>query len=119
MWQIKKTILEDLMVTAHNYLPDEFLCFLGGNKKEQTIEEVVILPTWNGKTSSSINLHSFPMDDTIIGSFHSHPNGVAMPSRADLKFFRRFDINIILSLPIREFAFFDKQGQANTIKIID
>jgi len=39
-----------------------------------------------------------PFDDTIIGSFHSHPRGSAFPSKADKKFFHKYPINLILSL---------------------
>ncbi|MBT4192516.1 MAG: hypothetical protein HOE11_04365 [Candidatus Diapherotrites archaeon] len=98
MWRVKKSIVEDLIESSKKIYPKEFLCFLGGDKTSKEITEVVFLPTISGETSASINVLSMPFDDTIIGSFHSHPRGSAFPSKADKKFFHKYPINLILSL---------------------
>jgi len=102
MWKIKQTLIEDAFEAANNFLPKEFMCFLGGDSKTQNIEEIVILPTYNGETFSSVNMNTMPLDQTIIGSLHSHPNGFAMPSNADKHFFKRFKINLILGVGVRQ-----------------
>ena len=98
MWTIKKSIIEDCVNSAQNVFPKEFLCFLGGNKKDQTIDEIVFLPSISGESFATINLTNMPNDTSIIGSLHSHPNGVARPSLADKRFFTRYYINIILGV---------------------
>ncbi|MFA5763767.1 MAG: hypothetical protein WC915_03055 [archaeon] len=120
MWKIKKTLLEDAFEAANNFLPKEFMCFLGGDEKTQIIDEIVILPTYNGETFSSININTMPFDKTIVGSLHSHPNGFAGASNADKKFFKRFKLNLILGVGIRkEIRFFDENSTDITVEILD
>ncbi len=121
MWKIKKSLLEDAMDTSENYYPREFLCFLSGNKKEEEVEEIVLLPSYNGENFSSINMNDMPIDDTIIGSLHSHPGGSVSPSSADKRFFKRFPINIIIGIsPIRKkIGFYDDEGERTIVEVVE
>jgi proteasome lid subunit RPN8/RPN11 len=121
MWTIKKSVLEDLIQASKNYLPDEFLCFLAGNKKAKSISEIILIPTQNGKTFSSINLYNMPIDNDLVGSVHSHPNGFTLPSKADKLFFKRFKINIIIGLNnIRTIiSFYDENSQEIKVNILE
>ena len=118
MWKIKKTLLEDLFESSRRYYPDEFMCFLSGNKKKQISDEVVFLPNTSGKTFASISESTIPLDDTILGSVHSHPTGRAMPSTADKHFFLKYDLNLIISLSENKVGFFDSNGNAITVELI-
>ena len=117
MWKIKRSLIEDLFESAKNYYPDEFMCFLSGNKKEQIIEEFVFLPNTSGRNYASIYDSVIPIDATMIGSVHSHPSGRAMPSDADKKFFRRYLINIIISIRENKINFFDKDGKEIQVQV--
>jgi proteasome lid subunit RPN8/RPN11 len=119
MWKIKQNLIDDAFQAADNFLPKEFMCFLGGDENKQEINEIVILPTYNGETFSSVNLNIMPFDKTIIGSLHSHPNGFAQPSNADKQFFKRYKINLILGNgPIRQIGFFDNKSNPLQVEII-
>jgi proteasome lid subunit RPN8/RPN11 len=117
MWTLKKSLLEDLCSTAENYLPDEFMCFLAGDQKKEIITEIVLLPNYSSSTAVMINELNIPLDDTIIGTMHSHPNGSNHASGADKKMFRKYKLNLILGYPytIENIAFYDEK--ANLIKI--
>jgi proteasome lid subunit RPN8/RPN11 len=97
MWKIKKTLMEDLFYSSKKTLPNEFLCFLAGNKESRIVKEIVMLPSTTGINFASLNPTVIPIDEDIIGSVHSHPGGSAKASNADIKFFQRFSINIIIN----------------------
>ena len=119
MQQINKTLLEDAFSSARKYYPDEFMCFLGQNPKTKIIDEIVLLPTTNGKTFTSINLGVIPIDDTIIGSLHSHPSNSITPSKADLNFFKRFKVNFILGIgQYNNFASYDENGNKLELELL-
>jgi len=120
MWQAKKSLIEDACKAAENYYPDEFLCFFGGNKEKEIITEIVMLPSYNSEESASISEAVLPIDDTIIGCFHSHPNGNNKPSQEDKKFFKKYFINAIASSPFNaeNTAFYSQKGEKITIKLV-
>jgi proteasome lid subunit RPN8/RPN11 len=118
MWKVKRTLLEDAAAAAQNFFPKEFMCFLGGDKKEELVKEVVFLPTQNSEMSVSVNELNIPFDKTIIGSLHSHPLSYNTPSRQDRRFFQKYEINAIIGFPftVENTAFYNKKGEK--IKII-
>ncbi len=118
MWTIKKILLEEICISAKRYYPKEFLCFLGGSKKEKKADEIVLLPNTSGNDYASIFDTAIPIDDTIVGSVHSHPNSYALPSTADKKFFQRYEINAIIdgSYAPQKVRFFDNKG--NEVKVV-
>jgi len=118
MWKLKKTLLEDLMDASKKYYPDEFMCFLSGDKKNKTILEIVLLPNESGQTFASIQESVIPINDTIIGSVHSHPTGQARPSTADKKFFQRYGLNLIISTTTKQIAFFDSKSDEIRVDVI-
>lgn len=117
MWKIKQSLLEDLMESSKNYYPDEFMCFLSGDKKNKRIEEVVFLPNTSGKNYASIWEAVMPIDEDIVGSVHSHPTGRASPSTADKKFFAKYSLNLIISVNERKIGFFDSKGNPIQVEI--
>jgi len=117
MWTVKKTLLEDLMDASKKYYPDEFMCFLSGDKKSKLIKEVVLLPNTSGKDFASIQESVIPIDDDIIGSVHSHPTGQARPSQTDKKLFMKYAINLIVSISEYKIGFFDSRGAGIEVNI--
>ncbi|MBT4870795.1 MAG: hypothetical protein HON47_04425 [Candidatus Diapherotrites archaeon] len=118
MWKLKQTLLEDLFEASNKYYPDEFMCFLSGNKKTKTIEEIVFLPNNSGNNFASIWEGVIPLDDTILGSVHSHPTGRASPSSADKHFFLKYELNLIISLSENKIGFFDNTGKQIDVEIL-
>ncbi|VVB74282.1 putative metalloprotease [uncultured archaeon] len=113
MWRIKKSLLLDAINSAQRYMPTEFICFLGGDRKKEYVEEIVFLPSNTSETSASIDEYSMPIDDTIIGSLHSHPFSTNHPSRQDKKFFSKYPLNLVLGYPysIESIGFYDQKGE--------
>ena len=120
MWKVKRTLLEDACLAARNFYPKEFLCFLGGDKKKEIIEEVIFLPTESSENTASVNELNIPFDDTIVGSLHSHPSGANSPSRQDKKFFLKYQVNLILGYPYtpENVAFFNKNGERTKVVLL-
>jgi len=118
MWTVKKTLLEDLMDASKKYYPDEFMCFLSGDKKKKNVDEIVLLPNTSGRDFASIQESVIPIDPSIIGSVHSHPTGQARPSQADKKLFERYGLNLIISISEKKIAFFDSSGSATEVNIV-
>ncbi|NMA44423.1 MAG: metalloprotease [Candidatus Diapherotrites archaeon] len=118
MWKIKKELLEEIIRAAQKTCPYEFLCLLSG--KNETIEEIVFIPNINGKNFVEINTHNIPIDNTIIGTIHSHPHGENTPSKADKKFFQNYQINGIINYTyqINQVRFYNKKGETIEIEII-
>lgn len=118
MWKIKKELLEEIANAAQKTYPYEFLCFLSG--KKEIIEEIVFIPNTNGESFVEINTHNLPIDNTIIGSIHSHPNGGNYPSKADKKFFQNYQVNGIIdySYKINQIRFYNKKGEAIEVEIV-
>lgn len=96
MWKIKKAVLLQVCESAKGFYPNEFMCFLSGDKKTNYLNEIVLLPNTSGKDYASIWEAVIPIDDTIIASIHSHPDSSARPSTADKKFFLKYKINGII-----------------------
>ena len=96
--RITKTALETILGASRNTYPNEFLAMLRG--ENDTITELLLIPgTEFQPFSSHITSHMVPLDETIIGSVHSHP-GPARPSKADLNFFARHGkIHLIVAYP--------------------
>ncbi|MFA6268789.1 MAG: Mov34/MPN/PAD-1 family protein [archaeon] len=121
MWSIKKSVLLNALKSAENYYPDEFMCFLGGQKKENIIDEIVFLPTSTTIDSATINETIIPFDESILGSLHSHPNGYATPSLADKKFFTKYNLNLIFGYPftLTNINFFNAKSEKIKINLIE
>lgn len=121
MFFIKENVLLAFLEAAKNTFPDEFLGFLGGNSGTKTVEELVILPASFGKTFSSVQTHLIPIDNSIIGTCHSHPSGAAWPSNADKRTFSATGkIHLIAAFPfmLENVMAFDQAGKNIKVKII-
>jgi len=119
MWRIKKNLLLDAIHSAERYLPAEYICFLGGNRKKELVLEIIFLPSNTSETSASIDEYSIPIDETILGSLHSHPFSTNCPSRQDKKFFLKYPLNLVLGFPysIENIGFYDQNGERINVLI--
>ncbi len=121
MWKIKGSVIEDLLIGAKASYPKEFASLLGGNKKEEIIEEFVVPQMETGINFADVNLLAVPFDETIIGSIHSHPNGRPVPSSADKRFFTRYFINAIIGWPFKKenIKFYSANGKETEVNIVE
>ncbi|MEM4311678.1 MAG: Mov34/MPN/PAD-1 family protein [Nitrososphaerales archaeon] len=96
--------------------PNEGILLLRGKvKKDKIVVEEVIIPPFSegAEDFSTFNPYHLPLDFSIIGSAHSHPNGVLKPSLTDLTHFYGF-LMVIGAYPYedeKDLALYDKEGK--------
>jgi proteasome lid subunit RPN8/RPN11 len=119
--RIRRDVLALIRETARAHHPHEFGGILRGEKG--IITELLILPgTVVGSTHAIFQLHMLPIDFKVRGTVHSHPNGIARPSEADLELFRRFGArHIIIGAPYTETSWraYDGRGDPLPQEIVD
>jgi proteasome lid subunit RPN8/RPN11 len=117
---IKGEILDLLFQMGRDAHPNEFVAILKENGG--VIDEVNLLPgTVTGKSSASLLFDMMPLSTHIAGSCHSHPNGVLLPSDADIRFFPRTGkYHIIIGYPYNNtnWRCFTVDGQLCKIGVI-
>ena len=75
-----------LLALGKSQHPNEFIAIL--REEKGIIEEFDLAPgTRVTEVSASFSHDMMPLDTHVAGSAHSHPNGVLVPSDADLRFF--------------------------------
>ena len=91
-WKITKKCLYLILESSKSNFPQEFGALLRVDRTDKhTIEEVVLLPgTISGDSHAIFRLHMLPIDYSIVGTVHSHPSSIALPSSADLDLFNHF-----------------------------
>ena len=123
-WKIKKECLDIILEGAKSIYPKEFGGLLRVDTKEKhTITEVILLPgTISGESQAIFKLYMLPVDFSIIGTVHSHPSGIPLPSRADLELFDKHGkIHIIVASPFNESSWkaYLYDGNEINISIVD
>jgi proteasome lid subunit RPN8/RPN11 len=85
---IGEDLLRGLLATAQEMDLSHGREFVAVLREEGgVIREFTFLPFESTSVSASLRFDLMPLDTHIAGSAHSHPNGVLMPSPADLRFF--------------------------------
>jgi len=122
---IKRQALLSALSGAKAAYPNEFICLLLGQKKKGTIiiEETLIPPgIMVAETMSSFSEWMLPVIAGVVGTFHSHPNGSARPSAADLRLFsKKGGIHLIAAYPYGEksLAAYTWEGNAVQLRAAD
>ncbi len=118
--RIKKEVLQLIMESAKDSLPNEFAAIL--KAKHNLIYEIAIVPgTVAGERSALFKLFNLPIDYSYVGTVHSHPSGVLIPSEEDLRLFSNFGaIHIIVGYPfnMESWRAFLKDGKETKIEVI-
>ncbi len=109
-----------IMEASKDTYPKEFGALL--KAENHVIYELAILPgTINGDSHTIMWMYSKPIDFTVVGSVHSHPSGVIIPSDEDLHMFSNGGpVHIIVGSPftLNNFRAFDREGREIKIEII-
>jgi proteasome lid subunit RPN8/RPN11 len=122
-WKILRKCLDLILECSKSNYPQEFGGLLRiDNITKNTIIEIVILPgTISGDSHAIFKLHMLPIDFSIVGTVHSHPNYSFFPSEADLQFFRKTGkVHIIVANPFNNTSWkaYDQNGEEIDLKII-
>ncbi len=112
---IKQDIIYGLLSYCNDLYPREGILLLRGKntKDEITINSLVIPPLpIHSETYSSFPVHMLPVDLSILGTAHSHPNGSLLPSLDDLNNYFGI-IMMIAGYPYKsqqDLVAFDREG---------
>ncbi|NMB80107.1 MAG: proteasome protein [Methanomicrobiales archaeon] len=99
---IQKDLLCLLLQMGRESHPNEFVALI--RERDGIMDEVNLLPGTVGREdSASLMYDMMPLDTHVAGSVHSHPNGVLLPSDADVSFFPRTGrYHLIIGYPYRK-----------------
>lgn len=117
---IRQDLLTLLLQLGRENHPNEFAGVI--RESEGIMEELNLLPGTIGREdSASVFYDMMPLDTHVAGSAHSHPNGVIVPSDADLNFFPRTGrYHLIIGFPYRknDWRCFTADGQPCNLDVI-
>jgi len=117
---IQKDILSLLLQMGKESHPNEFVALL--RETDGVLDEVNLLPgTVVREDSATLFYDMMPLDTHVAGSAHSHPNGVLLPSDADVSFFPRTGrYHLIIGYPYRknDWQCFTADGKPCELKVV-
>lgn len=117
---IRQDLLSLLLQMGRENHPNEFAGVI--RESNGVMEELNLLPGTIGREdSASLFYDMMPLDTHVAGSAHSHPNGVIMPSDADLSFFPRTGrYHLIIGYPYRknDWRCFTADGEPCNLEVI-
>jgi proteasome lid subunit RPN8/RPN11 len=117
---IRRNLIRLMLEIGREHHPNEFVALL--REKAGVIHELDLLPgTIGGEDSATLYIEMMPLDTHIVGSAHSHPNGVLRPSGADIGFFPRTgQYHFIVGYPYEEedWRCFHADGSLAAIEVI-
>lgn len=86
IFAIKRIQLDLLLAMGRGSHPREFAALLSA--ESGIISDIYQIPgSIGGEASAQVPFEMVPLNLNIVGSAHSHPNGVLRPSDADIRFF--------------------------------
>lgn len=117
---IRQDLISLLLQMGRENHPNEFAGIL--REQDGVLEELNLLPGTIGREdSASVFYEMMPLDTHVAGSVHSHPNGVILPSGADLSFFPRTGrYHLIIGYPYRKnnWRCFTADGEPYSLEVI-
>ena len=101
--KIKRKTLGTIFELCKEMYPNEIGGILLENEDTKIIDDFVIMPGEYANSTIYIRDNERPIYPNAVGTFHSHPSGVARPSRADKNYFTRFGkLHMIIGYPYNE-----------------
>jgi proteasome lid subunit RPN8/RPN11 len=86
------------------------------------VVDVLVIPgTTSNPVSATVRENLVPNDGSVVGSVHSHPNGVLRPSDADLATFGSGSVHLIVGAPYGrdDWRAFDREGDPRDLPVVD
>lgn len=117
---IKHSVLQLALEAARSSYPQEFGAML--RLAGDTVTELILLPIIQGDAHTIMFTHQLPVDTSVRGTLHSHPDPHPYPSDADFEFFAsQGTIHFILAEPYGpgDWRAYDHQGHPVSIVVED
>ena len=118
--RIRRGCLDLALEAAKGSFPDEFGALL--RVEGDTVTDLILLPgTIQGDAHCILPVYNAPVDRSIQGSLHSHPDPHPYPSDADLELFEHHGtIHLILGEPYGpdDWRAYDHTGQPVSLKAV-
>ncbi len=119
---IKRDVIDGLLGYCNNlHSREAILLVRGKNLKNEILINALVIPPLpvHGETFTSFPIHMLPIDPSILGTAHSHPNGVLRPSNEDLNnYFGK--VMLIIGFPYlskKDIEVFDREGNRATFTV--
>lgn len=116
---LRKT-LRMILEASKDIYPREFGAFL--RAEEGLITELVMIPgTVSGKRHAIFQTWMLPANVGVVGTVHSHPSGVYLPSDEDRSLFSNFGgLHVIVGRPFTEetWAAYTSKGEPYPLRIV-
>ncbi len=119
----EQDVIDGLLSYCSDLHPREGILLLRGKSRKDEIQvNALVIPplSVHSETFSSFPIHMLPLDISILGTAHSHPNGVLHPSLEDLNnYFGR--IMVIVGYPYQnedDVAVFDREGNRAAYTVV-
>jgi len=120
MWLIKRNTLQMIMEASKDSYPREFGALL--RAEGNIIYEIALVPgTIQSERYTLFYMYNKPIDFSIVGSVHSHPSGVTLPSDEDLHMFSMTgSVHIIVGYPfnLENYSAYDRSGNRIQVDIL-
>ncbi len=117
---IAREALEFVLEVSASSHPKEFAGML--YETNNIITHVDVPITQSSNVSAVMDLFTLPVNPHLIGTVHSHPNGVLRPSDADIKMFMQSGSHhIIVGCPydMHSWACYDRGGNRRALDVLD
>lgn len=119
--RVRRSLIQLVCQAARAEHPNEFGGMLRVEKG--VVTELLLAPgTVSGPTHATFQFHMLPIDFSVVGTVHSHPGSVPLPSGADLDLFRRYGkFHIIIAEPYTERTWraYDGRGDPVRVEVVD
>ena len=118
--RIRRVALASALQACKNVFPDAFIGLF--REKDGVLTELFLAPLAEyGRSHSSFPDWHVPSDASLVATIHSHPNGVLLPSRQDLRFFSSSGRwHFIAGAPygLNDVACYDSRGQPVALEVV-
>lgn len=119
--KVSRATLDFALALGRSHSPEEFVGFL--RERDGVVSDVVLPPqSESNRVQVFYREESLPIDTSVVGTVHSHPNGTPRPSSTDLQLFsRKGEVHVIVAGPFGrdDWRAFDAGGRELELEVVE